>query len=188
MKFGRIGSANSARPFSSRSTERPVLIAQIAPASCNSPINSIHCELNTGSVARETSVPSKSILSSRIGERIRNNLRIDFREAMRRLFQARKIRMKSAYELAMERLQKASPSLSLTDEQKKELAEIDSKYRAKIAEKELFLKEQIGKAQTKGKVDEIDSLEKQLASEVRRLQQECEAAKEKLRAKFGKSL
>jgi len=30
--------------------------------------------------------------------------------------------MKSAYELAMERLQKASPSPSLTDEQKKELA------------------------------------------------------------------
>ena len=96
--------------------------------------------------------------------------------------------MKSAYELAMERLQKTSPSLSLTEEQKKELAEIDSKYRAKIAEKELFLKGQIGKARSEGEVDEIDSLEKQLASEVRRLQQECEAAKEKLRDKFGKSL
>jgi len=105
---------------------------------------------------------------------------------MRRLFQAHKIRMKSAYELVMERLQKASPSLSVTDEQKKELAEIDSKYRAKIAEKELFLKNQIRKAQTEGKVDDMDSLQKQLASEVRRLQEECEAAKEKLRASFGK--
>ena len=105
---------------------------------------------------------------------------------MRRLFQARKIRMKSAYELAMERLQKASPSLSLTDKQKEELAELDSKYRAKIAEKELFLRDQIRKAQTEGKVDQIDSLEKQLASEIRRLQEECEAAKEKLRANFGK--
>jgi hypothetical protein len=95
--------------------------------------------------------------------------------------------MKSAYELAMERLQKASPSLSLTEEQKKELAEIDSKYRAKIAEKELFLKGQIRKAQTEGKVDEIDSLEKQLAADVRQLQEKCEAAKEKLRADFGKS-
>jgi len=95
--------------------------------------------------------------------------------------------MKSAYELAMERLQKASPSLSLTEEQKKELAEIDSKYRAKIAEKELFLNEQIRKAQTEGKPDDIDSLEKQLASEIRRLQQECEAKKEKLRAGFVKS-
>jgi len=105
---------------------------------------------------------------------------------MRRLFQERKIKMKSAYELAMERLQKASPSLSLTEEQRNELAEIDSKYRAKIAEKELFLTGQIRKAQTEGKVDEIDSLEKQLASEVRRLQEECEAKKEKLRNGFAK--
>jgi hypothetical protein len=96
--------------------------------------------------------------------------------------------MKSAYELAMERLQKASPSLSLTEEQKKELAEIDSKYRAKIAEKELFLRDQIRKAQTEGKVDQIDSLEKQLASDVRRLQEECEANKEKLRNSFAKSV
>jgi len=105
---------------------------------------------------------------------------------MRRLFQKRKIRMKSAYELAMERLQKASPSLSLTEEQKKELAELDSKFQAKIAEKELFLKSQIRNAQTEGKVDDIDSLQKQLASEVRRLQEECEAKKENLRATFAK--
>ena len=94
--------------------------------------------------------------------------------------------MKSAYELAMERLQKTSPSLSLTEEQKKELAEIDSKYRAKIAEKELFLRDQIRKAQTEGKADDIDSLEKQLASDIRRLQEECEASKEKMRASFPK--
>lgn len=94
--------------------------------------------------------------------------------------------MKSAYELAMERLQQSSPSLSLTEEQKKELAEIDSKYRAKIAEKELFLRDQIRKAQTEGKADDIDSLEKQLTSDVRRLQEECEASKEKMRASFAK--
>jgi hypothetical protein len=94
--------------------------------------------------------------------------------------------MKSAYELAMERLQKASPSFSLTDEQKKELGELDSKYRAKIAEKELFLKDQIRKAQTDGKVEDVESLEKQLASEVRRLQDECEGKKGKLRASFAK--
>ena len=34
--------------------------------------------------------------------------------------------MKSAYELAMERLEKTSPSISLSDEQKKEIAEVDS--------------------------------------------------------------
>ena len=92
--------------------------------------------------------------------------------------------MKSAYELAMERLQQTSPSLSLTDEQKKELADVDSKYRAKIAEQELFLKQQIRKAQAEGKLEDAESLQKQLASEIRRLQDACETKKEKLRASF----
>ncbi len=94
--------------------------------------------------------------------------------------------MKSAYELAMERLAKASPTLVLTDEQKTQLAEIDSTYKAKIAEKELFLKDQIQKAENAGNFEEIEKLEKQLASEIARLRQDCEAKKEKLRANFSK--
>ena len=94
--------------------------------------------------------------------------------------------MKSAYELAMERLEKASPSISLTDDQRKEIAEIDSIYRAKIAEKEVFLKDQIRKAQNAGKFDEMESLEKQLVAEIRRFQEDCEEKKEKLRASFAK--
>ena len=96
--------------------------------------------------------------------------------------------MKSAYELAMERLEKSSPSVSLTEEQKKEIAEIDSVYRAKIAEREVFLKGQIRKAQIAKNLEEMQSLENQLASEMRRLQDECEAKKEKLRASFGKQV
>jgi hypothetical protein len=94
--------------------------------------------------------------------------------------------MKSAYELAMERLAKDAPIVSLTDDQKKELAEIDSTYRAKIAEKEVFLKDQIGKAQSAGKFEEVEALEKQLATDIRRLNEDCEAKKEKLRASFAK--
>jgi hypothetical protein len=94
--------------------------------------------------------------------------------------------MKSAYELAMERLEKASPSISLNPDQKKEIAEIDSVYRAKIAEKELFLKDQIRKARNAANLEEAESLEKQLASEIRRLQEDCEARKEKLRASFAR--
>jgi hypothetical protein len=93
--------------------------------------------------------------------------------------------MKSAYELAMERLQKNAPSVALTNDQKQQLAEIDSTFKAKIAEKELFLKDQIRKAQVAGKFDEAQSLEKQLAAEIRRLQDDCEAKKEKLRANFA---
>jgi len=94
--------------------------------------------------------------------------------------------MKSAYELAMERLEKASPSISLTDDQRKEIAEIDSIYRAKIAEKEVFLKDQIRKAQNAGKFDEVESLEKQLVAEIRRFQEDSEKKKEKLRASFAR--
>ena len=96
--------------------------------------------------------------------------------------------MKSAYELAMERLQKAAPTVSLTDEQKKQIAEVDSNFRAKIAEREVFLKDQIAKARAAGKFEEVEELEKQLVAEVRRLQSDCQEKKEKLRAGFsGKS-
>jgi hypothetical protein len=94
--------------------------------------------------------------------------------------------MKSAYELAMERLEKKAPTVSLTSEQKEQIAEVDSSYRAKIAEKELFLKDQIRKARGGGSFEEAESLEKQLAIEVRRLHEDCEEKKEKLRASFSK--
>ena len=93
--------------------------------------------------------------------------------------------MKSAYELAMERLQKGSPSVTLTAEQKVQLAELDSAFNARIAERKIFLSEQIKKAAVAGKFDEVESLEKQLEADVRRLQEDCENKKEKLRATFG---
>ncbi len=95
--------------------------------------------------------------------------------------------MKSAYELAMERLSKNQPIVTLTDDQKKQLAEVDSTFKARIAEKELFLKGEIQKAKAAGKFEEVESLEKQLASEIRRLREDGEAKKEKLRASFGKT-
>ena len=61
-------------------------------------------------------------------------------------------------------------------------------YRAKIAEREVFLKDQIRKAQIAGNLEDAQSLEKQLALEMRRLQDECEATKEKLRKSFAKPL
>jgi hypothetical protein len=94
--------------------------------------------------------------------------------------------MKSAYELAMERLQKNQPSVALNEDQKKQLAEIESTFKAKIAERELFLKEQIAKAHAAGKIEDVEALQKQLTSEIRRLHDECEAKKEKLRAGFAK--
>ena len=94
--------------------------------------------------------------------------------------------MKSAYELAMERLEKTQPSVALSEHQKKQLADVDSTYRAKIAEKELFLRDEIRKTQTAGNFEDVEKLEKQLTAEVARLRKDCEAKKEKLRASFGK--
>jgi hypothetical protein len=91
------------------------------------------------------------------------------------------IAMKSAYELAMERLQKNAPVAPLTDEQRAEIAEIDSTYKAKIAEKELLLKDQIKKEAQAGNFKEVESLQQQLAMEMRRLQEEAESRKEKVR-------
>jgi hypothetical protein len=91
------------------------------------------------------------------------------------------IPMKSAYELAMERLQKDAPSVPLNAEQRAQIAEIDSLYKAKIAEKELLLKGEIAQEQAKGKFDQVEQLQKQLASELRRLNEEREEKKEKVR-------
>ena len=93
--------------------------------------------------------------------------------------------MKSAYELAMERLQKGSPSIQLTPAQKAELAEIDSSFNAKIAERKIFLSDRISKAMVAGKLDEAQSLEKQLSADVSKLQEDCQNKKERLRASFN---
>jgi hypothetical protein len=93
--------------------------------------------------------------------------------------------VKSAYELAMERLAKEQPAVAFTSEQKEQLADIDSTYKAKIAEKELLLRDEIRKAQAAGNFEEIEKLEKQLALEIARLREACEAKKEKVRAGFS---
>jgi hypothetical protein len=92
--------------------------------------------------------------------------------------------MKSAYELAMERLQKSEPAKLLNDDQKRQIAEIDETFKAKIAEREVFLQDQINKALKGGSSDEAADLQKQLTAEVRRLRADCEEKKEKLRASF----
>jgi hypothetical protein len=89
--------------------------------------------------------------------------------------------MKSAYELAMERLSKTSPAAKVTDKQKKELAEIDSKYAAKYAERELLIKEQMTVAIDKGEFETVAQLEKQLVSDRKSIEAEKEEKKEKVR-------
>lgn len=90
--------------------------------------------------------------------------------------------MKSAYELAMERLAKSEgASRPLTAEQKQRLAEIDRVYQGKIAEREIFLKQQLEASLAKQEFDEADKVRKQIANEKARLEEEREDEKERVR-------
>ncbi len=93
--------------------------------------------------------------------------------------------MKSAYELALERLKASDPDsvTTLTEKQKKELAEIDRRYKAKIAEKEIFLKTQLQEALEAGRHEDAEQIEQQLRNEKARLKEESEDAREKVRRK-----
>ncbi len=89
--------------------------------------------------------------------------------------------MKTAYELAMERLSKSAPSVKLTDEQKRQLAELEAECVARIADRELFLKGQIEKAVDKGEAEAVEQLEKQLVSERKSIRADFEEKKDKVR-------
>jgi hypothetical protein len=87
--------------------------------------------------------------------------------------------MKSAYELAMSRLEQGSPSRPLTEEQKKALAEIDSEHDAKVAERKIFLEGEIAKLA--GDESAVTSLRRQLSSEIASIEEKRESKKEQLR-------
>jgi len=89
--------------------------------------------------------------------------------------------MKSAYELAMERLEKFAPAAQLSDEQKTRLADVDKQIDAEIAGKRVFLDGQLAKAE----FHEQDSIRRQLASEIARLEDKREREKGKIRSGAG---
>ncbi|HWQ90647.1 MAG TPA: hypothetical protein VN673_03165 [Clostridia bacterium] len=91
--------------------------------------------------------------------------------------------MKTAYELAMERLAKSAPTAKMTEEQKRALAELDSKYAAKIAEREIFVKGEIVKAVERGDEEALEQLQKQLVSDRKSLQAELEEKKDGVRGR-----
>jgi hypothetical protein len=93
--------------------------------------------------------------------------------------------MKTAYELAMERLSKTAPAVKLTAEQKRQLAELESLCKAKIAERELSSRDEISKAAETGDGDKVAELEKQLVNERKKLQAELEEKKEQVRHTKG---
>ena len=64
---------------------------------------------------------------------------------------------------------------------KKEIAELESKCAAKIADREFFLKGEMAKAIDKGDAEAMEQLEKQLLSDRTTIRAECEEKKERVR-------
>ncbi len=91
--------------------------------------------------------------------------------------------MKSAYELAMERLNASDPSASapLSEEQKAKLADLDSVYKSKIAEREIFLNGKLKEAAQNRDALATEQIRQQIASERARLEEEREEKKNQIR-------
>jgi hypothetical protein len=81
----------------------------------------------------------------------------------------------------MERLSKTAPAVKLTNAQKRQLAELDSKYAAKVAEREIALKDEIARTDAAGDLEKVETLRQQLVVERKKLQAELEGKKEQLR-------
>ena len=93
--------------------------------------------------------------------------------------------MKSAYELAMERLNKTAPAVKLSEAKKRELTDLESIYAAKIAGREIALKSEMAKASAAGDLEKVGTLQQQWADEHKKLQAELEAKKETVRRTAG---
>ena len=84
--------------------------------------------------------------------------------------------MKSAWELALERT--GGKLAEISDEKKKAIAEIDVKYKSKIAAADLSAQSHLAKERDAAKIDEITE---GLATEIASLKDKCEREKEAVR-------
>ena len=82
--------------------------------------------------------------------------------------------MKSAYELAMERL--GGPVIQLSEEQKAAIAEVDKRRKAKIAEAELARDRRIA-----AKPEDAHQIQQEFRIETASIEERAERDKEKIR-------
>ncbi len=83
--------------------------------------------------------------------------------------------MKSAYEIAMEKMKAAvGPQKKLSDAQKKRVGDIEKKYAARIAEAKLSLETRIAAAPR----EEREKIQAELVSDIARLEEKLAAEKE----------
>lgn len=89
--------------------------------------------------------------------------------------------MKTAYELAMERLAKDAPPVRLSAAQKRELAELDSQHKARVAERELAAEAEIQQATAAGDLERAEKARQELLAERRKLEASLEDKKDAVR-------
>ena len=92
---------------------------------------------------------------------------------------------KSAWEIAMEKLKARGDSdiPSLTEEQKTEIAEIRTRFRAKLAELEIRHQDVLKKAAAQGASDAIDKLRAEFTRDKERLREDEETLLKRVRDK-----
>ena len=93
--------------------------------------------------------------------------------------------MKTAYELAMERLSKTAPLKKISAKQKQGIVELEKKYAARIAEREISLSDEMEKAAGRGDFEAREKLQQELVAERRKLQDELEEKKKAIRESAG---
>ena len=84
--------------------------------------------------------------------------------------------MKSAYEIAMERLNKSTgPARKLSDPQKARIAEIEKKHEAKLAETKMSYDGRLEEAQS---LEELNNMKAEMAAKIRSLEETRDAEKD----------
>jgi hypothetical protein len=90
--------------------------------------------------------------------------------------------MKSALELAMERMQaRQGDVVPLTHEQKAAIAEIEAETKAKVAEEEIMAAGRLQAAFAGGDAEAAQKLDEQIKAEIARIRERGERKKEKIR-------
>ena len=91
--------------------------------------------------------------------------------------------LKSAWELALEKLdaEGSAPALKLSQRQKEEIADLRARHKAKIAEAEIAIQSSIRKAAQKGDFEEVERLRGRLAEQRRRINADLETRLEEVR-------
>lgn len=90
--------------------------------------------------------------------------------------------IKSALEIAMERLEKQGDSpRTLSGEQKAALLAVEQKLRARIAEEEILTGQKLAEARSRGESEEAAQIESRKNDAVARLKREAEREKERIR-------